>query len=134
MVAIDIAGDPIPEKHRHDCPDLRTFASQRTGRGPLAPAWQDTARPIMCSYKLVQASFEVWGLQTKAESYMQRVVRDILLVGHAQAFGWIDEWHGMNMEDVRKFEAEQQAQANSKLHTAAQQTMPADEAVNPAKP
>jgi hypothetical protein len=48
----------------------------------------------MCSYKLVQASFEVWGLQTRVEAYVQKVVRDVLLVGHAQAFGWIDEWFG----------------------------------------
>lgn len=118
VVPIDIAGDPVPEKHRHDCPDLRTFASQRTGRGPLLPGWQERASPIMCSYKLVQAAFEVWGFQTKVEAYVQRVVRDVLLVGHAQAFGWIDEWHGMSMADVRRFEAEQQAQANSKLHAA----------------
>jgi hypothetical protein len=30
--------------------------------------------PIMCSYKIVQVSFEVWGLQTRAEDLIQRVL------------------------------------------------------------
>lgn len=27
----------------------------------------------MCSYKVVEASFEVWGIQSKAEEYIQKV-------------------------------------------------------------
>ncbi len=48
---------------------------------------------------------------------MQRAVRDVLLVGHAQAFGWIDEWFGMDLAAVRRFEHEQQAAANSRITT-----------------
>ena len=50
--------------------------------------------PMMCSYKVVLASFEVWGLQGRVESYVHKVVRDVLVVGHLQAFAWIDEWFG----------------------------------------
>lgn len=53
--------------------DVRYFQSQKTGRGPLIEGWRDKVLPIMCSYKLVQVSFEVWGLQTKAEEMIQRV-------------------------------------------------------------
>jgi len=28
----------------------------------------------MCSYKLVRVKFEVWGLQTRVEAYVQRVI------------------------------------------------------------
>ena len=51
----------------------------------------------MCSYKLVRVKFEVWGMQTRVEAYTHSVVRDILLLGHRQAFTWIDEWHGKNI-------------------------------------
>eukprot|EP00048_Salpingoeca_helianthica_P011288 m.161903 g.161903 ORF g.161903 m.161903 type:complete len:282 (-) comp15201_c3_seq8:3277-4122(-) len=115
VVWIDIAKDEIPEKHKHDTPDLKTWHSDKTGRGPLVDGWQAASQPVMCSYKLVEASFEVWGFQTKVEAFVQHVVRDILLVGHAQAVGWLDDWFGMSLEDVRRFEAEQQAEANSRL-------------------
>jgi len=34
----------------------------------------------MCSYKLVRVKFEVWGLQTRVESFVQRVIITLLLV------------------------------------------------------
>jgi hypothetical protein len=48
----------------------------------------------MCSYKAVEVKFELWGFQTRVESFTHSVIRDILLVGHRQAFAWIDEWFG----------------------------------------
>jgi hypothetical protein len=48
----------------------------------------------MCSYKVVKVHFGVWGLQTKVETFIHKGIRDILLVGHRQAFAWIDSWHG----------------------------------------
>lgn len=53
--------------------DLRFFKSQKTDRGPLVENWQSSTSPIMCSYKLVEASFEVWGMQTKSEDLIQKV-------------------------------------------------------------
>lgn len=69
----------------------------------------------MCSYKLVNASFEVWGFQTRVEDYIQRCIRDVLLLGHRQAFTWIDEWIDMNIKDVRDYEKRLQAETNKKL-------------------
>lgn len=85
------------------------------GRGPLIEGWRSTDKPIMCSYKLVNASFEVWGLQTKVEDFIQRSIRDVLLLGHRQAFTWIDEWYDMTLADVRAFERQKQAETNEKL-------------------
>ena len=44
-----------------------------------------------------------------------QAVREILLVGHRQAFAWIDEWHGMNIEDVRNYETRMQEETNEKV-------------------
>jgi len=85
-------------------------------RGPLIEGWRETDKPIMCSYKVVHASFEVWGLQTKVEDFIQRGIREILLLGHRQAFAWLDEWHGMTLEDVRAYERQKQAETNEKIH------------------
>lgn len=76
----------------------------------------------MCSYKVVHASFEVWGLQTRVEDFIQRSIRDILLLGHRQAFAWIDEWHGMTLDDVRDYERQKQAETNEKVQNIEGQT------------
>uniref|UniRef100_A0A1B6C760 Cytoplasmic phosphatidylinositol transfer protein 1 n=2 Tax=Clastoptera arizonana TaxID=38151 RepID=A0A1B6C760_9HEMI len=119
---IDIAYDEINPKHYKEEEDLRFFQSKKTHRGPLIEGWQNTTSPIMCSYKFVQTSFEVWGLQTKVEELIQKSIRDILLLGHRQAFAWIDEWYGMSLVDVRVYEGEMQRQTNVKV---------ADEIVEP---
>lgn len=115
---IDIAYDEVPLKHYKEEEDLRYFSSKVTGRGPLAEGWRDSFTPIMCSYKVVHASFEVWGLQTKAEELIQKSIKDILLLGHRQAFAWIDEWYGMSQADVRIYESEMQRETNTKVSTA----------------
>lgn len=87
-------------------------------RGPLVEGWRDD-KPIMCSYKLVHSSFEVWGLQTRVEDFIQRCIRDVLLLGHRQAFTWIDNWYEMSIEDVRQYERQKQAETNAKFGTSA---------------
>ncbi|NXS80769.1 PITC1 protein, partial [Erpornis zantholeuca] len=95
------------------CPqDPRFFSSAKTGRGPLREGWRQHTKPIMCSYKLVSVKFEVWGLQTRVEQFVHKVIRDILLIGHRQAFAWVDEWCGMTMEEVRRYEQETQEATN----------------------
>ncbi|XP_014610810.1 PREDICTED: cytoplasmic phosphatidylinositol transfer protein 1 [Polistes canadensis] len=112
---IDIAYDEITAKHYKEEEDPKFFQSRRTGRGPLVEGWRDNVQPIMCSYKLVNASFEVWGMQTRFEDFIQRCIRDILLLAHRQAFAWIDEWYDMNIEDVRKYEQKMHAETNEKM-------------------
>lgn len=80
----------------------------------MIEGWRNET-PIMCSYKLVNASFEVWGFQTRVEDYIQRCIREVLLLGHRQAFAWIDEWVDMTIEDVRNYERQLQAETNQKL-------------------
>ncbi|XP_053963345.1 cytoplasmic phosphatidylinositol transfer protein 1 isoform X1 [Anastrepha ludens] len=116
---IDIAFDDLSnQNHYKKEEDPKFFKSEKTGRGPLMEGWRSSDKPIMCSYKLVNACFEVWGLQTKVEDFIQRSIRDVLLLGHRQAFTWIDEWYGMTLEDVRAFERQKQAETNEKLKGA----------------
>nr|XP_023666364.1 cytoplasmic phosphatidylinositol transfer protein 1-like [Paramormyrops kingsleyae] len=95
--------------------DLHCFHSEKTSRGPLTEGWRDTHCPIMCSYKLVGVRFEVWGLQNRVEQFVHKVVRDVLLLGHRQAFAWVDEWIDMTMEEVREYERATQEATNQKL-------------------
>ncbi|CAK9826867.1 Cytoplasmic phosphatidylinositol transfer protein 1 [Anthophora retusa] len=113
---IDIAYDELSAKHYKEEEDPKFFQSKRTGRGPLVEGWRDTTQPIMCSYKLVHASFEIWGMQTRVEYFIQKCIRDILLLGHRQAFAWIDEWYDMTLEDVREYEQKMQAETNHKTN------------------
>lgn len=71
---IDIAYDDLTSnKHYKAEEDPKFFKSIKTNRGPLIEGWREIDRPIMCSYKLVSASFEVWGFQTKVEDYIHKV-------------------------------------------------------------
>ncbi|XP_043282555.1 cytoplasmic phosphatidylinositol transfer protein 1 [Venturia canescens] len=112
---VDIAYDEISAKHYKEEEDPKFFQSKTTGRGPLVEGWRETTQPIMCSYKLVNATFEVWGLQTRVEDFIHKCVREVLLLGHRQAFTWIDEWHEMTLEDVRNYESKMQAATNEKV-------------------
>lgn len=113
---VDIAFDEITPKHYKIEEDLKVWKSTKTGRGPLEPGWlKSDSQPMMCSYKLVSASFEVWGLQTRVEDYVQKVVREVLLVGHRQAVAWLDQWIQMNESDVRQYEQEMSAVTNEKV-------------------
>lgn len=112
---LDIAYDEIKPHHYKEAEDPKFFKSEKTGRGPLVEGWRDSHQPIMCCYKSVSVKFEVWGLQTKVEDYVQGAIREILLLGHRQAFAWMDEWFNMTIEDVREYEREMQAKTNVKL-------------------
>ncbi|XP_051574992.1 cytoplasmic phosphatidylinositol transfer protein 1-like [Myxocyprinus asiaticus] len=112
---LDILSDPIPDKHYKQSEDLSNWVSKKTGRGPLVDGWRNTNKPIMCSYKKVTCSFEVYGFQGRTEEFVHRNIRDILLVGHRQAVAWTDEWHGMTLEEVREYERKLQDETNSKL-------------------
>lgn len=115
VVDVDIAFDEVPEKHYVPEEDCRYFKSKKTGRGPLEDGWKDNAKPIMCSYKLVSVSFDVWALASRVESFVHRIIQDILLLGHRQAFAWIDNWIDMDIEDVRDYEKDMQEKTNHKV-------------------
>jgi len=104
---VDIVMEEIDPRYYKKEEDPKLFVSQKTKRGPLAENWQKTQKPLMCIYKLTYVEFKVWGLQTTAESWIQKsMVHDVLTLGHKQAFCWMDEWFDMTIDDLRKFEQE----------------------------
>lgn len=38
-----------------------------------------------------------------------------MLLGHRQAFAWIDDWYGMTLDDVRVYEGQMQHETNTKI-------------------
>jgi len=111
---IDIAA-PVPEKDYKEEEDPTKFKSVKTERGPLEKGWIEDADPVMCAYKLVTVEFKWWGLQTKVESFIMGLEAGIFAKLHRQVFCWIDEWHGMSMEEVREYEEELKQQINKKM-------------------
>lgn len=58
----------------------------------------------MCAYKLVRAKFQVFGLQTKVESFIENTQWALFLKFHKELFTLIDSWYGLTMEDIRAME------------------------------
>ncbi|EKX47799.1 hypothetical protein GUITHDRAFT_106353 [Guillardia theta CCMP2712] len=87
-----------------DNTDPRTFKSVRTGRGPLVGNWQSSSEPVMCAYKLVTCEFDYWPFQHKIEEFMHSYERSIFLNANRSMFCWMDEWHGLSVEQVRIYE------------------------------
>ncbi|KAM9360566.1 phosphatidylinositol transfer protein beta isoform-like [Symphorus nematophorus] len=114
VVPIDIAdrsqvsaADYKPEE------DPAKFKSEKTGRGPLGPAWKkelltNTDCPKMCAYKLVTVKFKWWGLQNRVENFIHEQEKRIFTNFHRQLFCMIDKWVDLNMDDIRRMEEETQ--------------------------
>jgi len=119
---IDIAMDECAPHHYKEKEDVKIFKSSKTGRGPLQEGWREDSKPIMCSYKLVEVKFDMmYLLQSRIEEFVHKSIREILLVGHRQAFAWIDDWIDMSIEDVRDFERKMQQETNEKVCREASQ-------------
>jgi len=104
---IDIANEEIAPAYYKKEEDPQFFTSKKTGRGPLTKDWKKTQEPLMCIYKITYVEFKVWGLQTTVEGWLQKsMCRDVMLLGHKQAFCWMDAWIDLTMEQVRKYEEE----------------------------
>ena len=113
---VDISYDEVSARHYNIEEDLKTWRSEKTSRGPLEADWiKSNMQPMMCSYKHVSVSFEVWGLQGRVEDYVHRTIREVLLVGHRQAVAWLDQWIGMDESDVRRYEKEMYEITNEKV-------------------
>ncbi|BBN19116.1 hypothetical protein MPTK1_8g08010 [Marchantia polymorpha subsp. ruderalis] len=122
---IDIATDQV-ENYVED-EDPTKFKSQRTGRGPLQEGWSEKCEPVMCAYKCVTVDVPYWGFGSRIEKFISKnAQRKILLEGHRKCFCWLDEWHGLTMDDVRRMEYET-AEAMAKARAMALRRRIADD-------
>jgi len=104
---VDIV-DPVAEGDYDPHTDPTKYVSEKTGRGPLknepGRKWMHIVDPVMTCYKLITIEFKWWGLQGQMEAFIMRQQRRLLINLHRQIFCSTDKWHGMTLEDIRKFE------------------------------
>ena len=73
VINIDIGGPLHPDFRDENSVKYvpAKFKSEKTGRGPLTKGWVGQSDPVMTAYKIVRYSFKYWGIQTKAEGYIE---------------------------------------------------------------
>jgi len=114
-ILIDIANDPVRSVDYKEDLDPAKFHSEKTGRGPLGKTWieerrkEDNEEAVMCAYKYIETKFKWMGLTSQVEKYIHTLQLRILTSFHRQVFCWLDKWHGMTIEDIRKYEEETKA-------------------------
>lgn len=104
VVHIDIGNDPVSAGDYKESEDPTKFKSEKTGRGPLTGKWIEKADPVMTCYKLVTAEFKWFGFQTRVENFIHKAERRLFTNFHRQVFCWLDRWHDLTMEDIRRIE------------------------------
>jgi hypothetical protein len=108
VVVLDIYDDTHLNKKTDIRPetDPSLFLSQKTGRGPLAPDWSKTTKPVMCCYKLVTAYFKWTGFQGKIENFIHGSYPRLFTKFHRELWTWVDLWYDLTLEDIHKYEEE----------------------------
>ncbi|XP_022730602.1 phosphatidylinositol transfer protein 1-like isoform X1 [Durio zibethinus] len=95
--------------------DFSKFKSEKSGRGPLLDGWQDNCNPVMTAYKLVTVDAPYWGFGYRLEQALLAGERALFLESHRNCFGWIDEWFGMTMQQMRELEQQGDCLLNEKI-------------------
>ncbi|PAA48622.1 hypothetical protein BOX15_Mlig021487g2 [Macrostomum lignano] len=118
VVYIDIANDKLYSNSDYKREfDPKLFKSSKTGRGPLTnrPWWENFDGPVMCAYKLVTCEFKWFGLQGRIESFIHTMERRIFTNFHRQVFCSMDQWYGLTMEQIRKWEEETKKELDDQI-------------------
>ncbi|XVE59766.1 hypothetical protein DITRI_Ditri05aG0073500 [Diplodiscus trichospermus] len=95
--------------------DFSKFKSAKTGRGPLLDGWQDNCNPVMTAYKLVTVDAPYWGFGYRLEQALLAGERALFMESHRNCFGWIDEWFGMTLQQIRELEQQGDCLLNEKI-------------------
>ncbi|KAF9991394.1 hypothetical protein BGZ80_008071 [Entomortierella chlamydospora] len=118
VIKIDVANDPQSYYLQTFNPvkeDVTAYRSEKALRGPLKGDWLKTCDPVMTCYKLVSIEFKWYGLQTKMESYMHSVERDLFTKFHRELFCSMDGWYGLTMESIREMERQTKEELVAKM-------------------
>lgn len=117
---LDIVKDPISSGDYKKEEDPKIYQSKTTKRGPLNDNWRqeyceackdpiNKTKKIMTAYKLCRVEFKYWGMQNKIERFIHDIgLRKTMLRAHRQAWCWQDEYHGLELSDIRRLERETQ--------------------------
>ena len=85
VIICDIT-DPIPQNLYKKDEDPLLVETTKTNRGPLKIGWISHTKPLVCVYKLVCVEFKVFGLQSKVESYLKGMYRQLFTNFNRQIF------------------------------------------------
>ena len=66
--------------------------------------WIEEADPVMTCYKLVKVEFNKAFIGGKIERLATSYYHELFTLFHRQLFCLIDEWHGMTLDDIRRYE------------------------------
>jgi len=113
---LDLIDNTIVDKQyykKEDDPTL--FSSPKFGRGPLSKGWQKNSKDVMCCYKLVTVRCKVFGLQSRVESYLMNLERQIFLVFHKQIYCLMEEWYGKTLQEIIEMETKFFSEMNKKV-------------------
>ena len=76
-------------------------------------------RPVMCVYKVISVSFNhVYGLRRHVVQFIHNRNQRLMLDAHLRSYLWLDEWHGLTMEDIREYERETKDLINENIKSA----------------
>ncbi|KAH1090725.1 hypothetical protein J1N35_017982 [Gossypium stocksii] len=95
--------------------DFSKFKSTKSGRGPLLHGWKDNCRPVMTAYKLVTIDAPYWGFGYRLEQALLAGEKALFIESHRNCFGWIDEWFGLTMQQIRELEQQGDCLLNEKI-------------------
>jgi hypothetical protein len=111
---IDFFNDQVRSSDMVLTPELENCVHQARGETPLANNWQETETQQVVNYQYIDLEFRWWGLQDKMEITIIRDMRRIITMFHRRMYFWLDQWHGMTIQDVEAYEAKVVSQLNDK--------------------
>lgn len=85
--------------------DPTTYQSKMVSRGPLKGAYWIHDQPVAITcYKLVRIHLNWKGWESKLKDLLLKSLRRTLLRFNRQVFCMMDNWLGMSIEEIRKYE------------------------------
>ncbi|KAK3758190.1 hypothetical protein RRG08_005370 [Elysia crispata] len=107
---LDIANDPLPTADYQTGWDPCLVGSEKAGRAPLPKdgtgEWMNKVNPVMTCYKVVKVWFNWFGLKDRVEKQVLKYYDTYFLNFHRKLVCWMDEYHGLTMEEIRRIELE----------------------------
>lgn len=105
VIVCDIT-DPVPQNEYKINEDPLVVQTTKTNRGPLKKDWISNTKPLICIYKLACVEFKVFGLQSRVETYLKGMYRQLFTNFNRQVFCWSDKWYDFSIKDVRQIEVD----------------------------
>ena len=97
---INIVNEPTrPDDYKEE------YDPKKYAHGALNENWQESSPVLMTSCKLVELTFNWWGLQTNVESIIKKGLRRVLFNFFRQLYCNQHIWKDMNIADIREMEA-----------------------------